>query len=287
MNTIIPKSILESLPTSLNSQISEAKLVTGGDINKAAKIELSDGKKFFLKWNLKAPANFFSVEAKGLETLKAAKTHIVIPNVIDIGSSHLVLEWLEHGEAAPNSCRAIGEGLAQMHKVSHEFFGLDYQNYIGTLVQKNAFSKNWLDFYISQRIEPQIKMAVDSNKLDTDLAHNLDSFTKNISSLLPIEKPSLIHGDLWSGNFMTLIHDEVSIFDPAIYYGHREMDLAMSHLFGGFSKEFYRAYESEFPLEPGFKERITIHQLYPILVHVNLFGGGYIQQAKSIIQHFS
>jgi fructosamine-3-kinase len=165
-------------------------------------------------------------------------------------------------------------------------FGLDHENYIGSLTQINSVKSDWLDFYINERLGYQLKMAVDHGKLGSGTVQDFEQFYVFLESFLPSEAPSLLHGDLWGGNLMIGSAGEPVIFDPAVYYGNREVDLAMTRLFGGFSSRFYETYNEEFPLLPGYEDRIDVYQLYPLLVHVNLFGGGYISQVKSILNQF-
>ena len=176
--------------------------------------------------------------------------------------------------------------MAKLHKHSADSFGLDHHNFIGKLPQSNSQKESWADFFISERIEPQIKLGVDSEKFSPAIFSQLNKLHSVVEKLFPPEKPSLLHGDLWSGNYMYTTNGIASIYDPAVYYGHREMDLAMTRLFGGFTKDFYAGYQSEYPLEDGFEERVQLCNLYPVLVHANLFGGGYIQQAKSLLVRF-
>ncbi|MBK5285164.1 MAG: fructosamine kinase family protein [Bacteroidia bacterium] len=152
--------------------------------------------------------------------------------------------------------------------------------------QSNSQKRTWAEFFISERLEKQIAFAKDLGVIDNSTIQQFNNLYKRLPELIPEEAPSLLHGDLWNGNFMTGNDGKAWLIDPAIYYGHREMDLAMTKLFGGFSEEFYSSYIESFPLQKGFTERIDIHNLYPLLVHVNLFGGGYLIEVKNILSRF-
>jgi fructosamine-3-kinase len=181
----------------------------------------------------------------------------------------------------------MGIGLARLHKTTQNTFGLHYDNYIGSLTQSNTPpADSWTEFFIHQRLEPMLKMAVDSGKAEPDLIPKFESLYSKLDEIFPQEKPALLHGDLWSGNCMADDNGDPVIYDPAVYYGHREMDLAMTKLFGGFESEFYEAYQEEFPLEKHWEQRIAICNLYPLLAHVNLFVGSYIQSIKNIINRY-
>jgi fructosamine-3-kinase len=165
-------------------------------------------------------------------------------------------------------------------------FGLDSDNYIASLHQKNHQTDNWADFFIEQRLEPMLGMAYFDKLIPLDFLKKFQTIYTKMNSLFPKEKPALLHGDLWSGNVICDQNGKPCLIDPAIYYGHREMDLAFSRLFGGFDSRFYEAYESILPLEPDFESRIGIYNLYPLLVHLNLFGTAYLPGIEKIIKRF-
>lgn len=283
---MLPESIHKSLANNVGEIIRSQEPVAGGDINQAQKIIFESGKTAFLKWNDSAPSGMFEAEAKGLELLRSANTELIIPEQLVVSDSYLLLEWVEEGGGKPDSSYQFGVQLARLHKSSSDFFGLDHDNYIGRLPQPNNKHSNWPDFFAIERIEPQVKMGVESDKLSRSLLMDVQKMYSKFGSLFPLEKPALLHGDLWSGNFMFSRSGQTSIYDPAVYFGHREMDLAMTRLFGGFSADFYRGYNEESPLEPGFEDRVKLYNLYPILVHANLFGGSYCRQAENIIQNY-
>ncbi|MEO9887568.1 MAG: fructosamine kinase family protein [Balneola sp.] len=283
--------ILDHISSQIESEVGQKIIAShsqsGGDINQASIIELSSNDSFFLKWNGSAPEHMFKSESKGLKMLFDAKTELIIPEVILIGKDFLLLSLIESCSANSASDFNFGVQLAKLHRNSSENFGLDHDNFIGKLPQRNRTHKSWANFFIQERIEPQIKLGIDSGKFLDSLDNKIEKLASVVEKLFPDEPPALLHGDLWSGNYMYTTNGIASIYDPAVYYGHREMDLAMTKLFGGFSKDFYEGYDSEYPLEDGFEERIQLCNLYPILVHANLFGGGYVNQAIGIMDRFS
>jgi len=230
----------------------------------------------------------FDVEKEGLEAL--GETDIRVPQPLFSGisaeSSFLLMEWIDSGVRSTNYWDTLAIELAGIHKHTHPEFGWRSTNYIGSLVQENNFATDWIEFFIHNRLEKQLKIAFDEGKIATRFHSNFNVLFNDLPQLLPIEPPSLIHGDLWSGNVMVGNTGNPVLIDPSVYFGNREIELAFTHLFGGFNSKFYEAYNSCWPLQPGFMDRIKIYNLYPLLVHVNLFGGGYIQQVENIISDF-
>ncbi|MEP5047336.1 MAG: fructosamine kinase family protein, partial [Balneola sp.] len=271
----------------LDDEIISSKTQSGGDINNASIIKLSDGESLFLKWNSSAPDHMFETESKGLKILSDANTDLVIPEVVEVGKNFLLLSLLIPGSGNSGSAYGFGTELAKLHQHSAETFGLNHDNLIGKLPQRNHQRQNWADFFVSERIEPQIKVGIQTGKFESDLIPIVDVLHKTVQDLFPNEQPALLHGDLWSGNYMFTKSGAASIYDPAVYYGHREMDIAMTRLFGGFSSDFYEGYNSEYPLSDGFEDRIELYNLYPVLVHANLFGGGYVRRANEILRQYS
>ncbi len=288
---MIPDSVKEHIRQVTGLGITESSSVSGGSINQAAKVSLSDGKTCFLKWNTSANPRMFSVEEKGLALLSSADTDLRIPKVFvtgetDNGTGFLLQQFIAEGQAKPNSASEFGQALAQLHKHHSEKFGLDYDNYIGRLPQSNAWHENWLDFFIEERMEPQLAMATEAGKLGSNTVAHFQSMFKQLPDIFPDEPPSLLHGDLWGGNYFFDENGKATIYDPAAYYGHREIELAFTHLFGGFPSNFYVAYEEAYPLTSGFSKRKDIYNLYPLLVHTNLFGGSYARQVEGIVRQF-
>lgn len=261
--------------------------VGGGCINETAKVQTNIG-WFFAKWNdAKRFPQLLEAERKGLELLKSASA-IKVPEVISqktIGTTqYLILEFVESTAMEKQFWSNFGKSLAKLHKHTSEKFGLDHDNYIGSLPQSNRQYNKWSDFFILERLEPQIKMARDEQRIGSSFIQKFSKLFSQIEKIFPVEAPSLIHGDLWSGNYMVGNKGEPVMIDPAVYYGHREMDLGMTKLFGGFTPEFYTVYNEEFPLEKDWQKRTDTCNLYPLMVHVNLFGGSYSSQVEGILR---
>jgi protein-ribulosamine 3-kinase len=286
---MIPTELSTHLTETLDLEIHDTQSLSGGSINQAVKLSTNKG-DYFLKWNLSAPDDFFEKEADGLKRLRDAKSNLRVPNVISTGKpepgrpGYLLMEFIEEGRSG-NSFE-FGRQLAKLHQTGTEQFGLEMDNYIGSLPQSNRKCNDWIEFFTQERIGPQLKMAIDSGKLDSDINQNWKRLSSKLNDIFPKTTPSLLHGDLWGGNYLFDSSGSAVLIDPAVYYGHPEMDLAFTKMFGGFSAEFYSGYESESPLEPGFSERVTLYNLYPLLVHVNLFGGHYTSQFKSILKNY-
>ena len=286
----LPQAIKDRLNDDYNIVIDNESPVSGGSINHAYKISTNEG-DLFLKYNSGVPDDFFKKEADGLRLLASASTELRIPDVIasqaPAGTSpgFLVIEFIETGRRG--NPKEFGSALAGLHQTEAETFGLEENNYIGSLPQSNNEHQDWPTFFSEERIKPQLKMAVNADKMDPSVLNHWDRMSAKLDDLLPKTTPRLIHGDLWSGNYLYDSNGRAVLIDPAVYYGHPEMDLAFSKMFGGFSPDFYSGYESVSPLENGFDERVPIYNLYPLLVHVNLFGGHYITQAESVLGKFS
>ena len=271
------------------SLLKDSRSVGGGCINNTARLTTNDG-TYFLKWNQAIENELFETEAKGLKSLEESSP-LRLPQVLGQGKqkdkAYLLLEWIESGYAESTSWKSFGEGLAQLHRTSAPQFGLDYDNFIGRLPQQNRPHIQWADFFRQERLEPQLQLASSKKLIDSSLRSSFDRLFPILHQLVPAEVPALLHGDLWSGNFMMDQDASPVLVDPAIYFGHRETELAFTHLFGGFDNQFYAAYHSNYPLEQGFEERIEIHNLYPLLVHVNLFGSAYLSGIKQTLKRFT
>ena len=267
-----------------NLIIENVELVAGGCINKTARLK-TNIKDFFVKWNIHS--DMLSLEEKGLKELSSAQV-ISIPKVIGSGefknTSFLLLEFISSFQKKEKFWRQFGRELAQLHKKTKINYGLNYDNYIGSLPQDNKKHKEWIGFFINQRIEPQLKIGRDN--IPSRIRDKIEKLYNVFSDIFSEEPASLLHGDLWNGNYMVNSLGEPMLIAPAIYYGNSEMDLAMTKLFGGFTKEFYRSYQEIYPLEKGHNERMEICNLYPLLVHVNLFGKGYLSQVENILDKY-
>ncbi|MCK9421107.1 MAG: fructosamine kinase family protein [Bacteroidales bacterium] len=282
------------LPTeiekALSFQIYAVRPLSGGSINRVYFLSTDQG-SFCLKFNLaKAFPGMFETEAKGLSLLEHTGK-IRVPAVVGAVTltqySYLLLEYIEASRRIPDFMADFGRSLAMLHKNSNSRFGLDHANYIGSLPQQNKWHDDWNSFFVEERLEYQIMLARNSGVLSENTRKQFDLLFPRLKDLFPKENPALIHGDLWSGNFITSETGRPCLIDPAVYYGHREIDLAMSTLFGGFSSDFYTSYDEVFPLEKGWRARLDLYNLYPLLVHLNLFGSGYLGSILSILKKFS
>ncbi|MGK7930637.1 MAG: fructosamine kinase family protein [Microcystaceae cyanobacterium] len=259
--------------------------VSGGCINQGYSLT-GLGKTYFVKVNDPSQVEMFAAEALGLKQIFATNT-IRVPKPICSGAterfSYIVLEWVELGRSQKNSWQEMGKQLAQMHKIDLvSQFGWDRNNTIGSTPQLNPWADNWADFFAESRIGYQLNLAKRRGGNFIDIGNFVEVVRDSLKERKP--HPSLVHGDLWSGNASLTQKGEPIIFDPATYYGDHEVDLAMTELFGGFSSQFYQGYESVFPLDQGYSKRKVLYNLYHILNHFNLFGGGYESQALRMMK---
>lgn len=262
--------------------------IGGGSINNAYKLS-SKTHSFFVKTNsVSIFKNGFKEEVFGLQFLKS--NGVVTPKIIAEGifgtEIYLVLSWVEVSFETDEFWKNFAHKLAELHRHNNIYFGLEDDNFMGQLLQKNTFCNDFVTFFIENRLKPQVKLAFDNGLLQTKEVLLFENLYKQLTTIIPPEKPCAIHGDLWSGNFISTLNNQVVFIDPAVYYGHREVDLAMSLLFGGFSNRFYTIYNEVFPLEKGFNNRKDIYNLYPLLIHLNLFGKTYLKSIKTIVSQF-
>jgi len=268
----------------------KVKPLGGGSINDACMVEIG-GKPYFVKWNSRQRyPGMFEAEADGLKLLASAG-EIRIPEVVSSGeagdAAYLMLEYIVPGRPLAHSWTAFGNRLAALHRHTQSAFGLGSDNYIGSLPQRNGLHyQSWAGFFVECRLRPQLIQAWQSGRIPISMMKQSEKLFGRMDQLFPQEPPSLLHGDLWSGNYLFDNEAKAVLIDPAVYYGHREMDLAMSRLFGGFDPQFYHAYHEAWPLEKGWQERVDLCNLYPLLVHVNLFGGAYASQVQAILNRF-
>ena len=260
--------------------------LAGGDINSAFRFEGENNATYFVKLNDAGKAAMFAAERAGLEEIAATRTVRVpqpIVHGISGGQTFLVLEYLELGGSGDT--HLLGEQLAIMHHATADQFGFALDSTIGSTPQNNDWKLDWMDFWREHRLAYQLRLAASKGykgklqELGNRLKESLPEFFIGYSPV-----PSLLHGDLWGGNHGYLQDGTPVIFDPAPYYGDREADLAMTELFGGYGQEFYAAYRAAWPLDKGYTTRKYLYNLYHILNHANLFGGGYVRQAESIMQ---
>ena len=285
-------ALRQKLAACLGSAVLQSRAAVGGDINQAFAVQLADGRKLFVKTQSAALPGLFPAEAHGLRWLSEARA-LRVPEVLHasdadtLGPACLVLELIESARPCPRYDEQLATGLAALHRRGAEGFGLKRDNYLATLPQDNRVRARWAELYAEQRIAPQVERAARSGELGAGLARRLEQLIARLPQLVgPEEPPARLHGDLWGGN---VIRDELGepvLIDPAVYGGHREVDLAMMKLFGGFSERVFAAYHAAYPLAPGHEQRVPLYQLYPLLVHVNLFGGSYVSGVERCIANW-
>lgn len=268
--------------------LTNSRLIAAGNLNQGVFLQTSD-QTFFLKTNFSEFTDIFEKEAAALRWMRH-HSDLKVPEVYHTGTyqgqNFLLMEWIDSERRAPNFWVALGEGLAQLHMHTQANFGLSQDNYIASLPQQNSAKASWVEFYIHNRLEPLAGQAYYEGYFSLEFYKRFQSLYPLLPGLIPTEKPAFVHGDLWSGNVMIDDAGKPCLIDPAVYYGHREMDLAFSKLFGGFDAVFYESYQEVFPLEPGFEERMDIHNLYPLLVHVLLFGESYVHGITKTLRKY-
>ncbi len=279
--------ILQSIAEQEGLKLSNSHRLSGGSINAVYRLETEQG-SMIVKVNTKDQyPQMFAKEARGLQLLKKTNS-FKIPEVYGQGkigdNAYLLIEYLSVRDDKTGSWESFARALAELHKNSKDTFGLDHDNYIGSLPQyNNSNLTNAGEFYIEKRLKPQYEIAREKNGFSFG---RLDKMFEHIKYFIPDEPPALVHGDLWNGNYMLTANAEPALIDPAVAYAPREMDLAMMKLFGGFPDEAFAAYNEIFPLDKAWKERIDIFQLYYLLVHLNLFGQNYFHPINGIMQRF-
>lgn len=289
---MISISLLTAIESTLGVRLADAKPLAGGDIHRACRLVATDGREWFVKTNTAAQAAaMFKTEAQGLALLGASRS-IRTPRIFGQGctpegEAYLVLEYIAPGYKNRLFWENFGRALAHLHGNTSERFGFAHDNFIGSLPQSNTRHDSWAEFYAEERLWPQMLLAREQGYFNKNAEQQLDRLCQQLAWRCPEEPPALTHGDLWSGNFLCDTAGQPVLIDPAAAFAHRELDLAMSRLFGGFDAAFYAAYEEAWPLEPGFDNRVEIYQLYYLLVHVNLFGGGYVQSVQQILNRFA
>jgi len=271
-----------AIEAALSAQISRTKPLSGGDINDAFALWMDDGRRVFAKTNDQADPSMFPAEARGLAWLAESHT-LRIPRVLAVSDGgadepcFLVLELLEPSSPRAGFDEELGRGLAALHQSGPPELGLDHDNFIGRLPQANKALASWPEFYRERRLLPQLQAAERAGLATAEMSRGFDALWRVLTDRVgPPEPPARLHGDLWAGNLHVDELGAPCLIDPAAYAGHREVDLAMMRLFGGFSERCFAAYHEAHPLAPGHRERVPLYQLYFLMVHVNLFGQSYV-----------
>lgn len=285
-------ALRQALARALGATVTEARPLGGGDINDAFAVQLADGREVFVKTRPGADPRMFPCEARGLGWLAAAGA-LPVPRVLAVSHADapdprfLALEMLRPGRRRRDYDEALGRGLAALHRAGAPGFGLDHDNFIAVLPQDNTPCDTWSDFYAARRLLPQVRVAVDRGRAPASWVQDFERLAASLDQLAgPPEPPARLHGDLWGGNLHADAHGDPVLIDPAVYGGHREVDLAMLALFGGVSRRMYDAYDEAHPLDPGWGGRVPLYQLYPLLVHVNLFGMSYGGQVERALRRY-
>lgn len=285
---MLPTPLRNEIESRLGAEITAETPVSGGDINRAPRITLADGRTVFAKWHAAPPAGMFAAEAFGLELLANAQA-LHVPQVFFHTASMLVMEWLGRGNR-PNRqiAHQLGEKLAAQHRFLGEYYGLEHDNFCGLTPQRNTPTANWVTFFGEHRLGFQMELAAQRGRLPSARTQRLETLIARLGDFLPAQPPaSLLHGDLWGGNWLVAENGEPALIDPAVYFGHCETDLAFTELFGGFSVTFYKAYRATYPLEAGYNTRKEIYNLYHLLNHLNLFGESYGRQVDIVLKKFT
>lgn len=282
------KVLYEIIKSELNEDLTSFSILSGGSINRVYKCSTKQV-ELVLKLNESEQYPLmFEKEEQGLDLLNLSSFRV--PNVLNKGVyqniSYLMLEHIDNKGNKINEID-LGTQLAEMHQITSDSFGLDHDNYIGSIPQINNKESDWTTFYQSMRLEPLARKAFDSGYIETKALKLFEKVYKELDNLIPVEPPSLIHGDLWQGNIICDENFSPVLIDPAVYYGHREIDLAMLQLFGNISHDTIEAYNNVYPLGKDWHTRIDLHQLYPLLVHLILFGGSYYESVLKTLKKYA
>jgi fructosamine-3-kinase len=284
---IVPPCIADALSSMHGApvQIRSARSAGGGCINQTALIETSAG-TYFAKWNDAPPRALFEREALGLAAL-ARSCDLCVPDVVAVGAGFIILELLEPGPRSRDFEERLGRGLAALHRTTRPTFGFDADTYCGTTLQPNPATLSWIEFYRDHRLGHQLGLLRESGLLGPKEAALFDRLLARLGDHLDDgEPPALIHGDLWSGNVFESDAGP-ALIDPACAYANREAELGMMTLFGGFGPRVYDAYEEDFPLREGWRERNPLYRLYHVANHANLFGGSYVAETMRIVERYA
>ena len=278
-----------AIEADLGARVARAVPVHGGDVARAYAVDLDDDRRVFAKTHPSAPPGFFTTEATGLAWLRATDA-VAVPEVLavsDDAPNRLVLEWIDEGRARSTGERDLGAGLARMHRAGAPAFGREDRRSTGSRGLPNEPCATWSEFYASNRLWPLARLARDGGALAPSTIADLERLAGRLDSVDTGEPPARLHGDLWAGNRLVAADGRSWLIDPAAHGGHREFDLAMMRLFGGFGDDCFDAYVEEYPLEPGWEGRVALHQIAPLVVHAIKFGGGYVSGATAAIAQYT
>ncbi len=272
----------------LGHKVVSTGTVAGGDIATATRLRLTNGHSALMKTLPQAPAGFFAAEARGLRWLADSHT-VAVPRVLAVDGDCLILEWVEPATRHPaDPAVAFGADLARLHAAGAPAFGAEEDGWIGRLPMKNTPAPTWAEFYGASRVLPYLRLAHDRGALDPADVPRVEALVSRLDTLLPEEEPARLHGDLWNGNCLWGADGRVHVVDPASYGGHREVDIAMLHLFGfTHLARTMEAYEEVAPLAPGWEDRLGVHQLFPLLAHACMFGGGYGARVGAVAARYA
>ncbi len=289
---MIEPAIAEAIGRGLGAAVRSATPVGGGESSDAWRVELDDATLVFAKTNSSALPGLFPTEADGLERL-AATASVRVPRVLGLGDDDtgrfIVLNWIEPGRPDADHDDELGGELADLHRTSAPYFGLDRDTITGRRRQPNAWCDTWAELYGEYRLRPTLRLAVDAGRLSAPTVERIERVIARLPDLVgPPEPPALIHGDLWGGNALVDSDGRPWLIDPAVSYSHREMDLAMMRLFGGFGPRVFEAYEARYPLSDGWRERVELYQLFPLLVHtLHPSPDAYVGAVNEIARHYA
>ncbi|CAM3289071.1 fructosamine kinase family protein [Nocardioides dubius] len=270
----------------LGAAVAATSPVAGGDICTATRVRLTDGRAVLIKSHVHPPPGFFAVEASGLAWLAAAAPDLV-PAPLAVDDDCLILPWIETSKPTLEAAADFGRALAALHGVGATGFGRDGDGFIGRLPMRNTPRESWPQFFAENRVLPYLKLARDRDRIEPEAAEQIEAVLPRIAELVPSESAAHLHGDLWNGNVLWSSDGVVQLIDPAAYGGHREMDLAMLALFGlPHLQRALDAYREAFPLAEGWEDRLALHQLFPLLTHAAMFGGGYGARAGAAAARF-
>lgn len=276
------QAVVDAIRTALETSPTTWRSVSGGDVSDAFDTTLGDGRRVFVKTHANPPPDFFDTEAAGLDWLRDADA-LPVPEVLAAGDdpAFLVLEWIDEGSPGPQTESELGRSLATLHRAGAPSFGREDRRTTGSRGLPNDPCDTWVEFFATQRLIPLARLARDERALEASTVRALDRVIDRLDDLGgDPEPPARLHGDLWAGNRLVDVEGRSWLIDPAAHGGHREFDLAMMRLFGGFGEPCFAEYASAFPLAEGWEARVPLHQLAPLVVHAVKFGGGYVPSVE-------